>query len=185
MNRFLTAAVGLPMLAAGVALLGGCADVTPAAYRNQTPTLALERYFNGPLSADGLVFNRAGKVVKRFHVDMVGRWSGDEGTLTEHFSYADGSKSERIWHLRRLPGADGQRRYEGRAADVVGTARGYAEGNAFNWHYTLALPVDGSTYQMQMDDWMYLMNDHVLLNRTEMRKFGIRFASIVIAFHKP
>jgi hypothetical protein len=185
MNRSIIAAVALPVVAASAGLLGGCAAVTPAAYRDQTPTLALEQYFNGPLSADGLVFNRSGKVVKRFHVDMVGRWTGDDGTLTEHFTYADGSKSERVWHLRRLAGADGKRSYVGTAADVVGTARGYAEGNAFNWHYTLALPVDGRTYQMQMDDWMYLMNEHVLLNRTEMRKFGLRFASIVIAFHKP
>ena len=37
--------------------------------------------------------------------------------------------------------ADG--RYTGRADDVVGEATGQALGNAFNWKYTLALPVDG------------------------------------------
>ena len=185
MNRSMTAGVGLPLLAATLGLLAGCTTVTPAAYRDETPPLVLEQYFNGALSADGLVFNRSGKVVKRFHVEMIGRWHGDDGTLTEHFSYSDGTRSERVWQLRRLAGADGRREYEGTAADVVGRARGYAQGNAFNWHYTLALPVGGSTYNMQMDDWMYLMNDHVLLNKTEMRKFGIRFASIVIAFHKP
>jgi hypothetical protein len=185
MNRWIRAARTVPWLAASVGVLAGCAGVTPSDYRDQTPTLSLEQYFNGPLSADGLVFNRSGKVVKRFHVDLQGRWSGADGTLTEHFSYSDGSRSERIWHLRRAASTDGQRHYTGSAADVIGTARGYADGNAFHWRYTLAVPVDGSTYDMQMDDWMYLMNDHVLLNRTEMRKFGIRFASIVIAFHKP
>lgn len=185
MNRTTTLAAALPLVAAAAGLLGGCASVTPADYRDQTPQLALEQYFNGPLTADGIVFNRSGRVVKRFHVDMVGRWTGDQGTLTEHFRYSDGSKSERVWELRRLPGSDDVRRYEGRAADVVGTARGVAEGNAFNWHYTLALPVGGSTYDMSMDDWMYQLDDHVLLNRTEMRKFGFKVASIVIAFHKP
>ncbi len=185
MNRGFQLAAGTSLLAAAAGLLAGCAGVTPADYRNDTPTLALEHYFNGPLTADGMVFNRSGKVVKRFHVDMVGRWHGGDGTLTEHFTYSDGSHSERVWHLRRLPGGGDERRYEGTAGDVVGTARGYAAGNAFNWHYTLALPVGGSTYDMQMDDWMYLLNDHVLLNKTDMRKFGLRFASIVIAFHKP
>lgn len=185
MRQYIHAAIGAPILIATTGMLGGCAGVTPADYRAETPVLALEQYFNGPLQADGLVFDRSGKVVKRFHVDMVGRWVGDVGTLTEHFTYSDGTRSERIWHLRRVPGADGKRRYEGSAADVIGSASGYAEGNAFNWRYTLALPVGGSTYAMRMDDWMYLMNDHVLLNKTEMRKFGIRVASIVIAFNKP
>jgi hypothetical protein len=180
--RFLRLLCGAAM-AAG--LLGGCASVTPADYRGEKPTLALESYFNGPLTADGVVFNRSGKVIKRFHVDMVGAWKGDSGTLTEHFTYSDGTKSERVWHLQRLPGGGTERRYQGTAGDVVGTAAGYAEGNAFNWHYTLALPVDGTTYHVQMDDWMYQMNDHVLLNRTVMRKFGFEVASIFIAFHKP
>ncbi len=175
----------VPAVALSATMLAGCASVTPAAYRGQLPRLALEQYFNGPLTAEGLVFNRSGKVVKRFHVDMVGSWSGDDGTLTEHFRYSDGSHSERIWHLRRLPGAGPERAYEGTAGDVVGIARGYAEGNAFNWHYTLALPVGHKTYDMRMNDWMYLMNDHVLLNHTVMTKYGIKFASIFIAFHKP
>ncbi len=166
-------------------LLGGCASVTPMDYRGEKPTLALENYFNGPLTADGVVFNRSGKVIKRFHVALTGTWKGDEGTLVEHFVYSDGSKQERIWKLTRLPGRNGERRYEGTAGDVVGTAHGYAEGNAFNWHYTLALPVDGTIYNVQMDDWMYQMNDHVLLNHTVMTKFGFRVASIFIAFHKP
>ena len=171
------------LLAAG--MLAGCASVTPADYRGEKPELALEQYFNGPLSADGVVFNRSGKVIKRFHVDMVGEWKGGEGTLTEHFLYSDGTRSERVWHLRRLPGEGPQRRYEGSAGDVVGTAAGYAQGNAFHWQYTLALPVGTHTYDMHMDDWMYLMNEQVLLNRTEMSKFGIRVASIFISFHKP
>lgn len=181
-NRCLRLACGM-LLAAG--LLCGCAAVTPADYRGQQPELSLEQYFNGPLSADGIVFNRSGKVIRRFHVDLIGRWAGDEGTLTEHFLYSDGTRSERVWHLRRLSGGAMQRRYEGQAGDVVGTAAGYAEGNAFHWNYTLALPVDGRTYDVHMDDWMYLMSDHVLLNRTEMSKFGFRVASIFIAFHKP
>ncbi len=175
----------LPAAALSATLLTGCANVTPAAYRGQQPELALEQYFNGPLTADGIVFNRSGKVVKRFHVDMVGRWKGDDGTLTEHFTYSDGSKSERVWHLRRLADTGPARNYEGRAGDVVGTARGYAEGNAFHWNYTLALPVGSRTYDMHMSDWMYLMNKHVLLNHTVMSKFGVRFASLFIAFHKP
>ena len=185
MKRFWNASrLGMAALAS-IALLGGCASVTPMDYRGEKPTLKLEHYFNGPLTADGIVFNRAGKAVRRFHVDMVGVWHGGEGTLTENFTYSNGAKQVRVWTLRRVPGEHGERRYQGTAADVAGTASGYAEGNAFNWRYTLLLPVGGTTYHVQMDDWMYQMDEHVLLNRTVMTKFGFEVASIFIAFHKP
>ncbi|OZB44834.1 MAG: hypothetical protein B7X42_09000, partial [Thiomonas sp. 14-66-4] len=97
MKRFWSASrFGMAALAC-IALLGGCASVTPMDYRGEKPSLKLEQYFNGPLTADGIVFNRAGKVVKRFHVDMVGVWHGDEGTLTENFTYSNGAKQVRVW----------------------------------------------------------------------------------------
>jgi hypothetical protein len=45
----------------------------------------------------------------------------------------------------------------------------------------LLLPVDGKTYEVQFDDWMYLMNDSVMLNKSEMRKFGFKLGEIVIS----
>lgn len=184
MNHRIWNTARLAVLALAV-LLTGCTSVTPMDYRGEKPVLELERYFNGPLTADGVVFNRAGKVVKRFHVDLLGTWHDDVGTLSEHFTYSNGDKQERVWKLKRIRDADGARRYQGTAGDVIGVARGEAAGNAFNWHYTLVLPVDGTVYHVQMDDWMYQMDDHVLLNRTVMTKFGFEVASIFIAFHKP
>jgi len=55
---------------------------------------------------------------------------------------------------------------------VIGTAQGQARGNAFHWTYTLRLPVDGSVYEVQFDDWMYLMTDKVMLSKATMSKFG-------------
>jgi hypothetical protein len=110
-------------------------------------------YFNGTLDAWGVFTDRSGKVVKRFTVVMECRWQGDDGVLDEDFTYSDGTKQRRIWRLKKL--ADG--RYTGRADDVVGEATGQERGNAFNWTYTLALPVDGKVYEVQFDDWMYLM----------------------------
>jgi hypothetical protein len=107
-------------------------------------------------------------------------WQGDEGQLDEDFNYADGTRQKRIWHLQRL--ADG--RYIGRAADVVGDATGQQRGNAFNWQYTMALPVDGKVYEVQFDDWMYLINDRVMLNRASMSKFGVRLGEVTLSFTK-
>jgi hypothetical protein len=176
---------GLIALAALGALGGsglvGCAGPTPADYASQTPALDLRSYFNGPLTAHGLFTDRSGKVVKRFTVAMNCRWQGDDGVLEEDFSYSDGSKQRRVWKLHR----SGEGQYVGKADDVVGEALGTAAGNALNWRYTLSLPVDGSVYEVQFDDWMYLMDDKVMLNKAVMSKFGIRLGEVTLSFYKP
>ncbi len=162
------------------ALLAGCSTPQVQDYAGQTPTLELRDYFNGTLDAYGVFTDRSGKVVKRFDVVMTCTWQGDEGTLDEAFTYSDGTKQRRIWRLTRL--ADG--RYTGRADDVVGTAQGQQSGNAFNWKYTLALPVDGRVIEVQFDDWMYLMNDKVMLNRAAMSKWGVGLGEVTLSFSK-
>ena len=142
--------------------------------------LELRDYFNGTLDAYGVFTDRSGKVVKRFTVVMKGTWNGDEGVLDEDFSYSDGTVQKRIWRLKRL----GNGKYSGVADDVVGTADGQQSGNAFNWTYTMALPVDGKVYEVQFDDWMYLMTDKVMLNKATMSKFGFRLGEVTLSFTK-
>jgi hypothetical protein len=160
-------------------LLAGCSARVDD-YHGTQPGLDLREYFNGRLTAWGQFQDRSGKVVKRFTVELSGTWKGDEGRLDEAFIYDDGSRQTRTWYLKALP--DGH--YEGRAADVVGVAVGEARGSAMRWRYTLALPVDGTVYHVQMDDWMYLQDRRTLINRTTMSKFGIRVGEITLFFRK-
>jgi len=37
---------------------------------------------------------------------------------------------------------------------------------------------------VQFDDWMYLMNDRVMLNKAQMRKFGIYLGEVTLSFSK-
>ena len=160
--------------------LTGCGSPLVSDYALERPKLDLRDYFNGPVTAHGMFTDRNGRIVKRFIVKMACSWQGDEGVLDEAFTYSDGSTQRRVWHLKRL--ADG--RFEGRADDVVGTAHGEAGGNTFNWRYTLALPVDGRTWQVQFDDWMVLIDEHTLLNKAEMSKFGVRLGEVTLSFTK-
>lgn len=160
--------------------LSGCASVSPEAYRTQTPTLDIATYFNGPLTAWGYFADRSGEVKRRFTVKMNGVWQGNEGVLTEDFDWSDGEKSQRIWRITKIDA----HHYIGRADDVKGEATGTAYGNALQWKYTLLLPVDGKTYEVQFDDWMYQMDEAVMLNKSEMRKFGFKLGEIVISFRK-
>lgn len=161
-------------------LAGGCAAPSVDHYVNEKPTLDLRTYFNGTLDAHGIFTDRSGQVVKRFTVLMQCTWTGDQGVLDESFTYSDGSTQKRVWRLTRHP--DG--RYTGVADDVMGIAQGQVRGNAFHWTYTLALPVDGKVYEVQFDDWMYLVDAQVMLNRAEMRKFGIRLGEVTLSFSK-
>ncbi|MEO8155074.1 MAG: DUF3833 domain-containing protein [Rhizobacter sp.] len=160
--------------------LTGCASPTPADYAAEKPVLDLQRYFNGDLTAHGIFTDRSGKVVRRFTVLMKCQWTGDEGVLDEAFSYSDGKSDRRVWRLKKLP--DGK--YIGTAGDVIGTAAGQAAGNAFQWAYTLKLPVNDSVYEVQFDDWMYLIDEHVMLNKAVMSKFGVRLGEVTLSFTK-
>ncbi|MCZ8109778.1 MAG: DUF3833 domain-containing protein [Betaproteobacteria bacterium] len=170
----------LAALLAASALVLGCASPAPADYAGEKPVLDLKRYFNGELVAHGIFTDRSGKVARRFVVQLTGTWTGNQGVLDERFIYSDGKTERRVWRLTDLGGG----RWEGRADDVVGIATGVSSGNALNWRYTLALPVDGKVYEVQFDDWMYLVDDKVMLNKATMSKFGIRLGEVTLSFTK-
>ncbi len=160
-------------------VLAGCASVTPADYAGQSPRLDLATYFNGKVDGWGMVQDRSGKVVRRLVVEIDARWNGNEGVLDESFVWSDGKTEKRVWRIRK----DGDR-YVGTAGDVVGQAEGVASGHALQWRYTLKLPPDLGGYEMSMDDWMWMIDEKTLANRTAMSKFGVQFAQITIFFRK-
>jgi len=160
--------------------LTACAAPDVEHYKAEKPTLDMKHYFSGTLDAWGMFQGRSGEVKKRFHVVVDARWEGDTGVLDEHFSWSDGTTSRRVWTLKRQP--DG--RYIGTADDVVGEAIGRVAGNALHWRYVLALPVDGKTYNVNFDDWMFLMDDKVMLNRSYMSKWGFNLGEVTLTFVK-
>ena len=169
------------LAAAAALLLSACAAPTVDDYQAEKPVLDLKTYFNGDLTAHGIFTDRSGKVARRFTVAMTGTWNGNQGVLDERFTYSDGTTERRVWRLTDHGGG----RYTGRADDVVGEATGVAAGNALNWRYTLSLPVDGKVYEVQFDDWMYQMDERVMLNKAAMSKFGIFLGEVTLAFTKP
>ena len=168
----------------GLLLLCGCAGVQVDQYAAAQPALELPRYFNGTVDGWGMFQSRSGEVVKRFHVVIDASWKMQEGhevgTLDEHFTWSDGTSSRRVWTVTR----NGDRQFAGRAGDVIGEARGEAAGNALRWQYVLALPVDGRVWHVDVDDWMFLMDDRVMLNRSAVSKFGIHVGDITLSFLK-
>lgn len=164
----------------GLAALSGCAGVDVTTYKAEQPELRLEEYFNGTLDAWGMFQKRNGEVVKRFSVVIDASWRGNQGVLDERFSYSDGSKQRRVWRITNLGGGE----YTGQAEDVLGTARGRVAGNAMHWVYTLRLALDDAIYEVEFDDWMYLQEGGVLINRSVMKKFGFDLGEVTLFFRK-
>ena len=149
-------------------------------YQQEQPALKLEEYFQGDIRAWGLIQDYRGRVVRRFDVQMQGTWEGDEGTLEEQFQFYDGEEQNRTWRIRKL--ADN--RYEGRAGDIVGKASGVSSGNTMQWQYVMVLKVDGREWKITFDDWMFLFNNGVLINRSYLKKFGFTVAELSLFMQK-
>lgn len=170
----------LPVTLLLMGALSGCATPDVRQYADQKPALQLERYFNGKVEGWGMFQSRSGEVMKRFHVVIDARWEGNQGVLDERFTWSDGSLSTRVWRLTRQ--SDG--RYSGRADDVVGEAVGEVAGNALRWRYVLALPVDGRVWNLDVDDWMFMVDERVMLNRSVLSKWGFEVGQVTLSFTK-
>lgn len=160
--------------------LSGCASQKITDYSATEPKLDLQEYFTGPIKAWGLVQDRTGKVVRRFDVLLVGTWENDVGTLEEHFDYYDGETEKRTWIITKLD----DNKYKGTAGDIIGEATGQAEGSALQWAYQMDIDVGDNTFRLTFDDWMYLMNDGILMNRSYLKKFGLTVAELTLVMQK-
>jgi hypothetical protein len=173
--RWLASFLVLPL----VLLLSACsADLKD--YQGSTPEFNLFEYFEGETKAWGMVRDYTDKQTRRFEVVIVGTVQGDQITLVEDFVFDDGELDQRIWTNERL--ADGT--YVGRADDIIGEAKGEVVGNALRWQYDFELEVDGSTYTVAFDDWMYRQDYKHLFNLTSIRKFGMEVGTITLFFQK-
>jgi hypothetical protein len=160
--------------------LSSCGSVDVGRYAGEQPRLDLQHFFSQPVKAWGMFQKRSGEVAKRFEVNIESRREGNDLILDERFLYSDGTRQRRIWTLT----PDGPNRWRGRAGDVIGEARGEVAGNTLHWRYRLNLAVDDSTYEMSMDDWMYLMDEDTLINRTSMSKFGVELGQVTLFFRR-
>ncbi|MGF1748818.1 DUF3833 domain-containing protein [Vibrio cionasavignyae] len=149
-------------------------------YDESTPSFDLFGYFNGQSRAWGMVQDYTEKQTRRFVVDIVGEVEGDTLTLTEDFVFHDGETDQRIWTIKRLE--DGS--YEGTADDIIGVATGETVGNALRWQYDFELEVDGSTFTVAFDDWLYRQDEDHIFNLTSIRKLGKEVGTITLFFQK-
>ena len=162
-------------------LTTGCANkMKPTDFKDQNPRLVIENYLSGNVKAWGVLQNRSGKVTRQFSADLNGKWDGKQLILDEKFNWDDGEVQTRQWQITKID----EHHYEATASDVVGTAKGFSYGPAFKLEYVLLVPVKGKNMKIKFDDWIFMQDERVAINRATMTKFGIKVAELTVMFVK-
>lgn len=160
--------------------LFSCSSIDPKIYSNNKPKMDIRQYLNGKLEAHGILQDRSGKMIKSFVVTMEGSWQGNKGKLEEDFIFSDGKKDHRVWEIE----FSDDNNFTAKAHDTVGIARGEQYGNAFKMGYVLKIDVDGKKYDINLIDWIYLVDEKIAINVSKMTKFGFTVGTLVISFKK-
>jgi len=168
-----------PALIAGF-LLAGCSGQSIEDFTGTEPAFVPEDYFQGEITAWGVFIDRFGNKRRHFTVDIEGEWDGRVLTLTEDFVYDDGELDQRIWRLEKT----GPGRYTGTANDVEGEVPIAVEGQAMNFEYELGLEVGDDVWDVTFNDWLYRIDDDIVFNRAEVRRWGITIGEVILFFQR-
>jgi len=169
------------LLSAIFLIFTGCSKMQIEDFTNKGPEFIPQEYFNGKLNAYGMVKDRSGKIIKTFKGNLVGSWDKNGvGTLDEKFIYDNGEKQTRVWTLTPT----GDKTFIGTAGDIVGNAQMIANGNTVMIDYTMRVPYNDSTLDINVKDWLHLQEDGVILNHSKMKKFGFTVGELVITIIK-
>ena len=150
----------------------------PEHYAETEPQVDIRQVLNGPMDAEGMIFDFRGRMTSRFTARFHASWDGAKGVMTEDFSYSTGRMQQREWTLD--VGNDG--RFRATAPDIIGTAEGVQSGATMKMTYRIALPKEAGGHVLDVTDWMYLVENGTILNRSEFRKFGIKVAELMATF---
>lgn len=163
-------------------LLAGCSSMNIEDFNEAKPEFIPQEYFNGKMTAYGIVKNRSGKITRSFKGKLIGSWDENgTGTLDEHFIYSDGEEQDRIWTLQPTKES---KKFIGTAGDIIGEAPMIANGNTVMIDYTMRVPYGDGTIDINVRDWLHLQEDGVIINHSKMKKFGLEVGELVITIIK-
>lgn len=161
-------------------LISGCGSKSIDYYESRKEKIDMREFFNGEIEGWGALFDIWGNQTRSFYVHINGSWDGNKGVLDEKFDFDDGEKQTRKWDVY----FENESVFKAKALDIIGDATGIQKGNAVNLNYILEVPYKNSTINLSMDDWMYKIQDNAVVNKTSMKKFGIKVGELVLIMKK-
>ncbi len=156
-------------VAAGI---GGCAQaLRPPDFEAGAPEIRPEIFFTGKTNSRGVLANRSGAPMRRFHVEGSGLALPDGSfRLDQSVTFDQDAPQMRTWVMRRLDA----HRYIATLTDASGAVEAEAYGDLFHLRYPMTIPLGG-----QMEQWMYLQPDgRTVINEATVRVFGVVVAHL-------
>lgn len=170
--------IGVVLMIAALILKGRYVSFwaqTPSDYAGHGPDFDIRTHLNGPIVCEGIIYGPLGRVTSRFTANFEASWDGNVGKMVEVFHYDSGNVQNREWTLTL--GNDGAIKAE--APDLIGAGSGQQEGSAVLLNYRIKLSEEAGGHVLDTTDWMYLMSNGSIMNRSQFRKFGIKVAELV------
>ena len=171
--------------------LMACSGVTVEHADGRKPELTPSGFFNGKLCADGLVRDRSGAEIRNFNAEIMASWDDKGvGTLDEVFWFYDEpgdypKEETRVWTLKPTTTENGKPAYSAVASDVPEPTLMTFAGNAIQMQYTLRYKREnGDTIDLSMDDRMFKVADGLVVNETQMSKFGLDVGQILLVMRQ-
>jgi hypothetical protein len=156
--------------------LTACAAPPDQAVPAPSRTLILERSLVGRTIGQGAFVNGITGSETKFDVVIDGTWDGKVLTLKENFTYGDGSRDRKTWHLTKI----GDGRYRGTREDVVGFAEVKQDGQGVRLDYYVTLPTAAGGIDVRFRDLLYLREDGTIANEAVVSKLGVRIGRVAI-----
>jgi len=159
----------------------GFLSQNPDHYEDQGTEFDIRERLNGNMICEGVIYGPFGRVNTRFVAHMHAKWKGNVGHMTESFAYDNGDTLERVWDLK-VNSDDGL--IEATAPDIIGTGIGKQSGSGVRLCYNIKLPKSAGSHVLNTVDWLYLMENGTIINRSQFRKFGLKVGELVANMRK-
>lgn len=167
-----------PAMIAGL-ILSGCASLPEFTAPMDPKRLILEDALVGQTLGEGVFVNSLTGAKTTFSVVINGNWDGKVLTLVEDFTFGDGSKDRKTWHITKTDAG----RYLGSREDVLGRAEVRQDGQAVRLDYYVTLRTGFGGINVRFRDLLYLQDDRTIANKAVVSKFGLRIGRVEITMH--
>jgi hypothetical protein len=138
------------------------------AYADDKTKFDIRKALNGNLKGFGVWQNAAGKVIKKFTIEVNGTWEDNKGVVKKSYVFEDGSKDSRTWLIT----VDDENNYVAIGHDIVGDAVGKQYGGASKMNYILSIKDGSIKSDHKVEDWTYAVNDKSFINILNVDKVG-------------
>ena len=152
----------------------------PQQFSEGSPRFIPEQYFLGKTKGTGQFWDRFSNLKLNFTAELEGSWDGKILSLKEILRYDSGEVVNRVYEITKI----NDNLYEIRCPDLDGVGKIESYGNTLKWSYYLKQKIGARLITLYFDDWMFLRDDNIILNRAFGHKWGFDIGEVFMSVQK-